>query len=118
MQECLGISINNKLIRYARVSKNNDSYNNIDTAINQILSETDNHTIPVSSEISNEKYYYFNIFSLANRNYAEKAIKTEFESFCTENHLNKNLYDSRYIYTKNVQNQDQSKYMYMIVKMN
>ena len=123
MQECLGISINNKLIRYARVSKNNDSYNvtsygikfydNIDTAINQILSETDNHTIPVSSEISNEKYYYFNIFSLANRNYAEKAIKTEFESFCTENHLNKNLYDSRYIYTKNVQNQDQSKIIYV-----
>ncbi len=123
MQECLGISINNKLIRYARVSKNNDSYNvtsygvkfydNIDTAINQILSETDNHAIPVSSEISNEKYYYFNIFSLANRNYAEKAIKTEFESFCTENHLNKNLYDSRYIYTKNVQNQDQSKIIYV-----
>lgn len=123
MQECLGISINNKLIRYARVSKNNDSYNvtsygvkfydNIDTTINQILSETDNHTIPVSSEISNEKYYYFNIFSLANRNYAEKAIKTEFESFCTENHLNKNLYDSRYIYTKNVQNQDQSKIIYV-----
>ena len=27
MQECLGISINNKLIRYARVSKNNDIYN-------------------------------------------------------------------------------------------
>ena len=123
MQECLGISINNKLIRYARVSKNNDSYNvtsygikfydNIDTAINQILSETDNHTIPVSSEISNEKYYYFNIFSLANRNYAEKAIKTEFESFCAENHLNKNLYDSRYIYTKNIQNQDQSKIIYV-----
>lgn len=123
MQECLGISINNKLIRYARVSKDNDIYNvtsygvkfydNIDTAINQILSETDNHTIPVSSEISNEKYYYFNIFSLANRNYAEKAIKTEFESFCTENHLNKNLYDSRYIYTKNVQNQDQSKIIYV-----
>ena len=47
MQECLGISINNKLIRYARVSKNNDSYNvtsygvkfydNIDTAIKQII---------------------------------------------------------------------------------
>ena len=90
MQECLGISINDKLIKYAKVKKDSNIfsvssygikfYTNIDEAIQQIVKETNSNNVPICTEIKNEKYYFFNIFSLTNRNYAEKAIKTEFES--------------------------------------
>ncbi len=123
MQECLGISITDKLIKYAKVKKDSNIfsvssygvkfYTNIDETIQQIISETNSNNIPISTEIKDEKYYFFNIFSLTNRTYAEKAIKTEFESFCTENHLNANLYDGRYIYSRNLDNEDQSRIIYI-----
>ena len=53
------------------------------------------------------------MFSLLNKSDLKKAIETEFESYCTENHLNSNAYDGRYIYTTNLENQDQSKIIYI-----
>ncbi len=123
MQSSLGISITDKLIRYAKVNKNNDAYNvesygikfysNLNEAIGQIIAETNSKNIPICSEVSNENYYYFNIFNLTNKSYAEKAINTEFESYCTENHLNRNVYEGKYIYTKNIDNEDQSRIIYI-----
>ena len=123
MQECLGVSITDKLIRYAKVKKDNNTftvdsyglkfYSNLNETLEQIIAETNSSNIPISSEVLNEKYYYFNIFSLTNKTYAEKAIKTEFESYCTENHLNSNVYDGKYIYTKNLDNPDQSRIIYI-----
>ena len=123
MQSSLGISVTDKLIKYAKVVKDNDSYrvesyglkfySNLNETLEQIINETNSANIPITSEITNERYYYFNIFSLTNRTYAEIAIKTEFESYCTENHLNSNAYDGRYIYTTNLENQDQSKIIYI-----
>ena len=49
-----------------------------------------------SVNVRNEKYYYFDIFNLANKEYAKKAVQTEFESFCTDNHLTLNAYEGRY----------------------
>ena len=123
MQSSLGISITDKLIRYAKVNKNNDAYtvesygikfySNLNEAIGQIIAESNSKNVPISSEVSNENYYYFNIFNLTNKNYAEKAINTEFESYCTENHLNRNVYEGKYIYTKNIENEDQSRIIYI-----
>lgn len=123
MQECLGISITDKVIRYAKVQKDTNHfkvssyglkfYNNLEETIDQIITETNSSRIPISTNITNENYHYFNIFSLTNKAYAEKAIKTEFESFCHENHINSQLYDGRYIYTKNINNPDQSRIVYI-----
>lgn len=123
MQECLGISVTDKLIRYAKVQKDNSGfkvasyglkfYNNIIDTIDQIIRETNSSKIPISTDIGDENYYYFNIFSLTNKSYAEKAINTEFESFCNENHVNSKLYDGRYVYTKNLENPDQSRIIYI-----
>lgn len=123
MQECLGISVTDKLIRYAKVQKDSNNfkvtsyglkfYNNAIDAVEQIIRETNSSKIPISTDTGNENYYYFNIFSLTNKNYAEKAINTEFESFCNENHINSKLYDGRYIYTKNLENPDQSRIIYI-----
>ena len=75
MQECLGVSITDKLIRYAKVKKDNDNnfsiesyglkfYNNVMETLDQIIRETNSTNIPISCDMSNEKYYYFNIFNL------------------------------------------------------
>lgn len=123
MQECLGISITDKVIRYAKVQKDANKfkvssyglkfYSNLEESIDQIITETNSSRISISTNVTNENYYYFNIFSLTNKSYAEKAIKTEFESFCNENHINGQLYEGRYIYTKNLDNADQSRIVYI-----
>ncbi len=125
MQYCLGISIDDKFIKYAKVQKEDNtfkvesyginSYNNMDLnkRIAQIIQETDSSKIPISTDIQNEKYYFFNFFGVKNKTYAKEAIQTEFESFCTDNHINKNTIEGRYIYTKNIDMLDQNKAIYI-----
>ena len=125
MQYCLGISIDDKFIKYAKVQKEDNtfkvesyginSYNNMDLnkRIAQIIQETDSSKIPISTDIQNEKYYFFNFFGVKNKTYAKEAIQIEFESFCTDNHINKNTVEGRYIYTKNIDMLDQNKAIYI-----
>ena len=125
MQYCLGISIDDKFIKYAKVQKEDNtfkvesyginSYNNmdLDKRIAQIIQETDSSKIPISTDVQNEKYYFFNFFGVKNKTYAKEAIQTEFESFCADNHINKNTVDGRYIYTKNIDMLDQNKAIYI-----
>ena len=125
MQYCLGISIDDKFIKYAKVQKEDNtfkvesyginSYNNmdLDKRIAQIIQETDSSKIPISTDVQNEKYYFFNFFGVKNKTYAKEAIQTEFESFCADNHINKNTVDGRYIYTKNIDMPDQNKAIYI-----
>jgi len=125
MQYCLGISIDDKFIKYAKVQKEDNtfkvesyginSYNNmdLDKRIAQIIQETDSSKIPISTDIQNEKYYFFNFFGVKNKTYAKEAIQTEFESFCADNHINKNTVEGRYIYTKNIDMPDQNKAIYI-----
>ena len=125
MQYCLGISIDDKFIKYAKVQKEDNtfkvesyginSYNNMDLnkRIAQIIQETDSSKIPISTDVQNEKYYFFNFFGVKNKTYAKEAIQTEFESFCADNHINKNTVEGRYIYTKNIDMLDQNKAIYI-----
>ena len=125
MQECLGINVSNKLIKYAKVQKDNNAfkvtsygikfYDNLEMqrTVQQIINETNSTKTPISINISNEKYYYFNLFNLTNQNYIKKAIETEFESFCNENHLNRNVYEGRSIYCPDLNNQDKNKVIYV-----
>lgn len=126
MQESLGIYISDKLIKYAKVEKNNNNefkvnsngikfYDNLElqNTVKQVIEETDSSKIPISINISNEKYYYFSFFNLTNKNYVKKAIETEFESFCADNHLNRNALEGRYIYSKDETNSDKNKVIYV-----
>ena len=125
MQSCLGITIAENLIKYAKVEKESNSFKvksygikffdnlELGATINQIIDETDSRKIPISVNTSNEKYYYLNIFNLTNENYAKKAIQTEFESFCGENHLNANTFEGRYTYTRDALNTDRNKVIYI-----
>lgn len=106
MASCLGLYIENNLIKYARVTKEKDNYkidsfgikfySNIDDAIEQIVQETNSLKIPISVNLVNENYQYFSMFAQLNKNDLDKAIRMEFESYCTEKGYNANLMETRY----------------------
>ena len=106
MASCLGLYIENNLIKYARVTKEKDNYkidsfgikfySNIDDAIEQIVPETNSLKIPISVNLVNENYQYFSMFAQLNKNDLDKAIRMEFESYCTEKGYNANLMETRY----------------------
>ena len=106
MSNCLGLYIEEDLIKYAKVSKEHDNlkvesfgvkfYEKLEPAIDQIVEETYSQKTPISINLSEEMYNYFDMFSLLSKNDLQKAIKTEFESFCTEKGYNPNVFESRY----------------------
>ena len=107
MASCLGLYIENNLIKYAKVSKNNDAvkvesfgvkfYDNIESAIKQIIQETYSFKIPISINIPEEHYAQFEVFSLLSKKDIDGVVKTEFENFCYDQDLNPNLFEQKYI---------------------
>ena len=106
MTSCLGLYIEPRLIKYAKITKDRDSikvdsfgikfYDKIEESIKQIISETDSQRTPISVNLSEETYRYFYMFNLLKKTDLAKAIKTEFDALCTENGTNKNTIESRY----------------------
>lgn len=106
MAECLGLYIDNNMIKYAKISKERNNikiesygvkqYEKLNDVLNQIISETYSSKTPISINLSDEMYNYFDVFSMLSKKDIEKAIKTEFEFYCDENGINKNVIDSRY----------------------
>lgn len=111
MSKCLGIYIEEYLIKYAKVSKEHDNikvetfgvmfYDKISDAIKQIIEETYSQKIPISINISDEMYNYFDMFSLLTKNDLQKAIKTEFDAYCSEKGYNPNVFETRYAIVDN-----------------
>ena len=125
MRECLGISISDKMIKYAKVQNDDKNFKvisygirfyeglKLNSTIEQIIQETNSEKTPISMNINSESYYYFNVFKMTNKDYINKAAQTEFESFCVDNHLNKDTFVGRYHVAKSLANQDQNKIMYV-----
>ena len=92
MATCLGLYIENNLIKYAKVSKNNDAikvdsfgvkfYDNLESTIKQIVEETYSFKIPISINLTEEIYNEFEVFSLLSKKDMDGVIKTEFENIC------------------------------------
>ena len=125
MRECLGISISDKMIKYAKVQNDDKNFKvisygirfyeglKLNSTIEQIIQETNSEKTPISMNVDSESYYYFNVFKMTNKDYINKAVQTEFESFCVDNHLNKDTFVGRYHVAKSLVNQDQNKIMYV-----
>ena len=106
MSSCLGLYIQDNLIKYAKVTKEREStkieafgvkfYDDIKEAVNQIVAETQSYKIPISINLTKESYNYFYLFSLLSKNDIKKSIETEFESFCAEKGYNKDSLENRY----------------------
>lgn len=111
MSNCLGLYIEEYLIKYAKVSKNHDDikvesfgikfYDKLGEAIDQIIEETYSQKTPISINLSEEMYNYFDMFALLTKSDLQKAIKTEFDSYCSDKGYNPNVFDTRYAIVDN-----------------
>lgn len=103
---CLGLYIEKHLIKYAKVSKGRNAikveafgikfYDKIGPAIEQVIQETYSQKTPISINLSEEMYNYFNMFALLTKNDLQKAVQTEFESYCAEMGYSPDVFESRY----------------------
>lgn len=113
MSNCLGLYIQNNIIKYAKISKEHDDIkvdsfgvkfydnDNINVAIKQVIEETYSYKTPISINLSEEIYNYFDMFALLNKKDLQQAIKTEFESYCTDKGYNPNVFETRYAVVEN-----------------
>ena len=123
MSSCLGLYIEENLIKYAKVTKEREDikvesfgvkfYDNIGKAIEQIIAETYSYKIPISINLSEETYNYFYFFNLLNKNDLKKAIETEFESYCFEKSYNRNALETRYVLVPDMTDKEKIKAIYI-----
>lgn len=123
MSNCLGLYIEDNVIKYAKVSKERDQikvesfgvkfYDNLDQAIKKIIEETYSYKTQISINLSEEMYNYFQVFALLNKKDLPKAIKTEFEAYCADKNYNFNVFETRYAITPNVQEKDKLKVIHV-----
>ena len=125
MASCLGIYVGEHLIKYAKVSQNNerltvDSYgikqfNNLSDTIGQIVDETLSDKDIIAINLSEEQYNYFYMSNLISKNDLSKAIDTEFESLCYSKDVNINAMESRYILVNDLNDAEKIKVIHMSV---
>lgn len=123
MSSCLGVYLENNLIKYAKVTKERDNvkveafgvkfYEDLEEAIEQIVNETYSYKIPISTNLANEQYNYFEMFSLLNDKDMAKSVNTEFELLCEEKGYNKSALDSRYILANSQENKEKTTAMHI-----
>jgi len=116
MPSCLGLYIEDNLIKYAKVSKNKENvkvesfgvkfYENINTAIKQIVEETHSFNVPISTNSDDEWYNEIQVFSLLSKNDMKDAIETEFENICYGKEINRNIYEQKYIFSNSYKGDD------------
>ena len=123
MSSCLGLYIENNVIKYAKVTKDHELlkveafgvkfYEKIGEALEQVISETFSYNIPISINLSEETYNYFYMFSLLNKNDLKKAVDTEFESYCYDKKMNKNAFETRYAISNEINDRDKLKIIHV-----
>lgn len=116
MSSCLGLYIDENIIKYAKVTKEKDNlkvdsfgvnfYEKLEDGIKQVIDETYSYKTPISLNMSEETYQYFDMYSMINKKDLPKAIKTEFEAYCSDKGYNPNVFETRYAMTENLQDKE------------
>lgn len=116
MSSCLGLYIENNIIKYAKVSKDHDTlkvesfgvkfYQKLGEAIDQVIEETYSQKTPISVNMSEEMYNYYQMYALLTKSDLQKAIKTEFEAYCADKGYNPNVFETRYAVVDNQLDKD------------
>lgn len=123
MASCLGLFIDNNIIKYAKVSKEKDNlkvesfgvnfYEKLEDGIKQVIEETYSYKVPISVNLAEENYEYFDMYSLLNKNDLPKAIKTEFEAYCGDKGYNPNVFETRYAIIDNLEDKEKLKVIHV-----
>ena len=125
MASCLGLYIEENIIKYAKVSKDNDIikidsfgikfYDRLAEAIEQVISETYSYKTPISINSANEMYNYFHVFNLLTKKDRHSYIKTEFESLCYEKELNVDVFETRYVLVNDLEDKEKVKAIHIAI---
>lgn len=125
MQSCLGIYIEDNLIKYAKVSKDKTTFKieahgimffeNAGEAVKKVIEETYSFGTPLSINLANEKYLYFDIFALLSKNDVQKTVQTEYDAYCDENKFNQKAFEARYTLAENIENKEKIRAIQVIV---
>lgn len=130
MPSCLGIYVQNNLIKYAKISKEHNSFKveaygvkfldeNIEKTIEQIVKETFSYQTPITINLEKEQYAYSNVFNLLKPQDQDRAIDTEFDYYCNNNNKNRNTIEYRSLKAQNLEDRDKVRVIYTYVdKMN
>lgn len=123
MSSCLGLYIDENIIKYAKVSKEKDNikvesfgvnfYEKLEDGIKQVIDETYSYKTPISLNMSEETYQYFSMYSLINKKDLPKAIKTEFEAYCGDKGYNPNVFETRYAMIEDLQEKEKIKVIHV-----
>lgn len=123
MASCLGLYIEGNLIKYAKVSKEKDTKKveafgikfceRLEEGVKQIIDETYSYKIPVCINLSKENYQYFSMFALLSQKDLDKAIKTEFDTFCADKGYNPNVFETRYAVVNERENEERLKVIFV-----
>ena len=116
MAECLGMYLENNLIKYAKVSKERDRvkieafgikvFERMEDTIEQIVRETSSVRTPISVNLSDELYNYFEIFAMLNKKDIERTIKTEFDFLCEEREIKQTTVEARHFLTSSKESKE------------
>lgn len=121
MPKCLGIYIEEDVIKYAKVDKTKDvlkvdassvvfyEKNDLFQTLQRIIRETFSSKDSISINVSNELYNYFEVFSALKAPDKKKSIDLDFELLCSEKGYNKESLESRFILRENRDNRDKLK---------
>ena len=116
MQSCLGIHIENDVIKYAKIRKEKDAvrveafnvvfYENLRTAIKKIIAETNSYRIPISVNLSGEMYNYFQVPAMLSKQDMKKAVEIDFELLCEERNYKMNTFETRFLFIPSIENKE------------
>lgn len=123
MSSCLGIYVDKNLIKYAKLKRNKDTFKvesfnvetfeNLEDVLKKVIIETNSLRTPISINISNELYNYFDVFSVLEKKDISKSLDIEFEMLCNDKGYDKKLLDSRYILMDNKDDYEKYKALYI-----
>ena len=123
MANCLGLYVEDNIIKYAKVSKEKEKikvetfgvkfYDDLAKEIDQIIEETYSYKTPISINLSGEIYNYYNMFAMLSNKDLSKAIKTEFEMYCTDQGYNPNALETRYVISQNPEDKEKLKVIHI-----
>ncbi|MEG0282361.1 MAG: PilN domain-containing protein [Clostridia bacterium] len=111
MNGSLGIYIGDKVIKYAKLSVDNQKRVGVEAVgtkfiastkedtIKEILQEVGGANVPVSLNLKNETYENISLISKLSKSDMAKVIEIEFEDLCEKKGTNAKLFDKRHMIT-------------------
>lgn len=118
MSLSLGISVGNKIIKYAKLSLDSQKNITVETqgvkfysddkikTIQEIIAETNSRELPIAINVQNENYDSISVLNKLSKSDITKVVDVEFEEICEKRGSSYKVFDKRYIMADEVAGSD------------